>query len=173
MLCSYWGKYWERVIKIRVKGNECALPPRMTRYHQVTRCIHSCCVSVRKQGLALSFPIIDPLRKARADPLRGRRGYRLAPRFVYRGQTICFNSFNLFCVILYYKRIYLHEWYTKKKWLFCFIINLTKLDLYSHFGNLEFRYLSRNQTASWRLRRIHALVLQQNRTNPVHTLTPL
>ena len=116
-------------------------------------------------------PIIDPLRKARADPLRGRRGYRLAPRFVYCGHSICFNSFSLFYVILCYQRIYLREWYKKKECLFCFIINLTKLDLYTQFANPGFWCLSRYQTASCRFRRIR--VLQQSETNPVHTLTSL
>ena len=75
------------------------------------------------RDLLCRSPIIDPLRKARADPLRCRRGYRLAPRYKYHGQSICFNSFSMSCVILYYQRICLHEWYTKNEWFFCFIIN--------------------------------------------------
>ena len=94
------------------------------------------------RDLLCRSPIIDPLRKARADPLRGRRGYRLAPRYMYRGQSTGFNCFSQFYVILCYQRTYVREWYEKKEWLFCFVINLTKQDLYTQFANPGFRSLS-------------------------------
>jgi hypothetical protein len=125
------------------------------------------------RNLLCRSPIIDPHRKARADPLRGRRGYRLAPRYMYRGQAIRFSNFSLFCVTLYYQRVYLHEWYTKhKEWLFSFIINLVKQELYGEFANTEFRYLSRNLTNYCLFCRIHEIALQQSQINPAHILTP-